>query len=73
MRRPSSPFLLFASLLALSCDHRAPAPGLVEHASFGVFFGGQIQERDEIPFTLDRAKLRQGFRIDFASRSSSPW
>jgi hypothetical protein len=34
-------------------------------ASFGVFYGGQVQQRKEIPFELDRTKQRQGFRIQF--------
>lgn len=35
------------------------------HAEFGVFFGGQVQERDEIPFELDAARQKQGFRVTF--------
>ncbi|MBX3182215.1 MAG: hypothetical protein KIT72_09825 [Polyangiaceae bacterium] len=34
-------------------------------ASFGIFYGGQVQERDEIPFEIDRAKQSQGFRLEF--------
>jgi hypothetical protein len=30
-----------------------------------VFFGGQIQDRSELPFELDDAKQRSGIRIDF--------
>lgn len=57
-------------LVAAGCEKPA-AEGLVEHASFGIFFGGQIQERNEIPFTLDRTKQRQGFRIAFRAPLSS--
>jgi hypothetical protein len=46
------------------CEKRAP-DGIVEHAGYGIFFGGQIQEREQIPFSLDRTKQRQGFRIEF--------
>jgi hypothetical protein len=56
--------LLCLGVLLLGCEQRE-RPGLIEHASFGIFFGGQIQEREEIPFQLDRTKQRQGFRIDF--------
>ncbi len=35
-------------------------------AVFGVFYGGQVQERDEIPFEIDRVKQSQGFRLEFA-------
>jgi hypothetical protein len=51
--------------LALGGGCRAPAeptPGVV--AQFGVFFGGQVQERSELPFELDRARQVQGFRIE---------
>jgi len=37
-------------------------------AKFGVFFGGQIQERREIPFELDGAKQTQGFRVEFGQK-----
>jgi hypothetical protein len=37
-------------------------------AKFGVFFGGQIQERREIPFELDGAKQTQGFRVQFGEK-----
>jgi hypothetical protein len=47
------------------CQREKP-PELVARASFGIFFGGQVQEREEIPFELDRAKQMQGFRIDFS-------
>lgn len=51
--------------LALAVGCRAPAEassGVV--AQFGVFFGGQVQERSELPFELDRARQVQGFRIE---------
>jgi hypothetical protein len=38
---------------------------LVERAAFGVFFGGQIQDRKELVFELDQTKQRIGIRIDF--------
>jgi hypothetical protein len=30
---------------------------------FGVFYGGQIQERQELPLELDRTRQLQGFRL----------
>jgi hypothetical protein len=47
-----------------SCDARGEGtpPGGVK-AEFGVFYGGQVQQLDEIPFELDAAKQRQGFRL----------
>lgn len=38
---------------------------LVERAQFGVFYGGQVQELDEIPFIIDRARQSHGFRLEF--------
>jgi hypothetical protein len=55
----------WVGLLALAaCEagaNNAEVAGV--HAQFGVFYGGQVQERDEIPLALDPAKQRQGFRI----------
>lgn len=53
--------LLFA---VLGCS-RAERDPLLERAAFGVFFGGQIQDRKELPFELDEAKQRIGIRLDF--------
>lgn len=49
----------------LSCTPKSDSDPLVERASFGVFFGGQIQDRKELPFELDPVKQQQGIRIDF--------
>jgi hypothetical protein len=55
---------LFACAVC-ACERDKPQD-LVARASFGIFFGGQVQEREEIPFELDRAKQTQGFRVDFS-------
>ena len=34
---------------------------------FGVFFGGQVQEREKIPLVVDRARQSIGIRLEFAS------
>jgi hypothetical protein len=60
--------LLARVLLALgllSCTPKSDPDPLVERAAFGVFFGGQIQDRKELPFELDPARQQQGFRVDF--------
>ena len=60
--------LALASLLGLvvlGCPAKSERDPLVERASFGVFFGGQIQDRKELPFELDQTKQRIGVRIDF--------
>lgn len=57
---------------AAACD-RPSAPALpVARAELGVFFGGQVQERKEIPFTLDRTKQIQGFRLTFHEPLRAP-
>jgi hypothetical protein len=57
--------LLVLGLVALGCKHPSGPDPLVLRATFGVFFGGQIQDRKELPFELDPAKQQQGIRIDF--------
>jgi hypothetical protein len=53
------------SLAASACAAPRQEPGKEPEARFGVFFGGQIQERREIPFELDRGKQALGFRVEF--------
>lgn len=59
--------LLALGLLALgmlACE-ASPARGeLVQQARLGVFFGGQIQQREELARVLDESQS-QGFRIVF--------
>lgn len=50
--------------LVAACS-RPPSSEATDRAEFGIFFGGQIQERDEIPFQLDATKQTQGFRVHF--------
>ena len=54
-------FVLFIA----GCDAKPEKDPLVERASFGVFFGGQIQDRKELAFELDQTKQRCGIRLDF--------
>lgn len=49
----------------LGCQSKPERDPLVERAAFGVFFGGQIQDRKELPFELDTAKQSCGIRVDF--------
>lgn len=53
------------ALCLLGCHSKPEPDPLVERAAFGVFFGGQIQDRKELPFELDPAKQSTGIRIDF--------
>lgn len=62
------PTLIALYALVLSGCRSQAEPELdpvVKSAMFGVFFGGQIQERVEIPFEIDKQKQAQGIRIEF--------
>lgn len=63
--RSRSSSLLVAALVASGC-HGTPQAEPV-HARFGVFFGGQVQEREEIPLIVDRARQSIGIRLEFDS------
>jgi hypothetical protein len=61
--------VLLASVVSvvgsLGCDPPRPKE-LIRRAEFGIFFGGQIQERRELPFELDKSKQTLGFRVEFS-------
>lgn len=52
---------LLAVGLVSACTQASKSP--IERAEFGVLFGGQVQERTEIPFELDASKQALGFVI----------
>ncbi len=73
MSAASTPLLaLLVGLSALGCSTKSDPDPLVERAAFGVFFGGQIQDRKELPFELDPSKQSSGFRIDFRAPLTRP-
>jgi hypothetical protein len=49
---------------AIGCRKRPETESV--KARFGVLFGGQIQERDEIPLILDRSRLSLVVRVEWA-------
>jgi len=54
-------------LLALAgCDAPGTPGARATRAEFGVLYGGQVQERDELPFELDESRQRFGFRLTLA-------
>ena len=57
------------ALLALACERSGP--GVVRTAEFGVFFGGQVQQLQEITKELDPARPRYGFRLTFRAPLAS--
>jgi len=56
-----------------SCKPEASTPesNRVE-AKFGLFFGGQIQQRLELPFELDSSRQAQGFQLMFREPVKRP-
>ena len=56
---------LFACAALLGCNGEAKSEAFVQRAQFGIFFGGQLQEREQIPFELDQSKQTHGIRIEF--------
>jgi hypothetical protein len=60
--------LVVAAALALTCGTgcRKREDRKDVSARFGVLFGGQIQEREEIPLVLDRSRLSLVVRIEWA-------
>jgi hypothetical protein len=70
-RRPLGAALLLLLALGAGCRARAEqSPALV--AKFGIFFGGQVQERNELPLEADRTRQSQGIRIDMDPPPSEP-
>jgi hypothetical protein len=62
--------LAAACLFAAACDEQGP-PSRVRAAKFGIFYGGQVQERSAMPFELDRAQQVQGIHLELAAASGS--
>lgn len=58
--------LAFTVALSSGCSRTEEPPERLGRAAFGVFFGGQVQQRQHVPFELDPAKQTVGFRIDFS-------
>jgi hypothetical protein len=70
-RRIALAMLCFSVLgVHLGCSRPEPAPGV--RARFGVFFGGDVQEREELPLIFDRSRQSHGIRLDFAEAPSTP-
>jgi hypothetical protein len=56
--------LAVAALLGAGCRRGTTEPDV--RVRFGVFFGGQVQEREQIPLVVDRARQTIGLRLEFA-------
>ena len=63
---------LSAALAVLVSACEKPSEPPVVRASFGVFFGGEVQERKELPLVLDRTRQAHGIRLDFRDPPERP-
>jgi hypothetical protein len=61
---------VLAALALAGCEKPSEAPAL--DARFGIFFGGQVQEREELPLVLDRTRQSHGIRLDFREPPERP-
>jgi hypothetical protein len=59
-------FSVALGLASCGCENRPTTSQKGPRAEFGVFFGGQVQQRAEIPFVVDGTQQIQGFRIDLS-------
>jgi len=58
------------AIALFGCNKPSDAPAV--DAKFGVFFGGQVQEREELPLVLDRTRQSHGIRLDFRDPPEAP-
>lgn len=58
--------------LGLACKPPASAPEPEVLAEFGIFYGGQVQEREQVPFDVDSTRQTQGFRLRLPSPPRQP-
>lgn len=61
--------LLFVLVACEGSRGRTPKPAA--RAEFGIFYGGQVQQRDELPLELDPARQQQGFRLTLPEAPST--
>lgn len=62
--------VVLAAHAVIGCAKPEKPPGV--RARFGVFFGGDVQEREDLPLVFDRSRQTHGIRIDFDQAPSSP-
>lgn len=69
-------FLAQLAVVLLSSGCRSKTTGTLERAEFGVFFGGQVQERERIPLVVGKQQehgIRLVFREPLARDVSVRW
>lgn len=74
-RRLATHLLVAATVLChgSACTTNPTAPlNEVASAQFGLFFGGQVQQRRELPKPLNQNQSDQGLRLEFRRRLTTP-
>jgi hypothetical protein len=64
--------VVLASLCGAACLERGEPSAPSVAAEFGIFYGGQVQERDQIPLDIDVTRQSQGFRLQIEPAPSEP-
>jgi hypothetical protein len=54
---------LLAIAFSVSCKRTTCAGDPGVKAEFGIFYGGQVQEREQLPLDVDGTRQTQGFRL----------
>lgn len=64
---PRRPLLALALGVAFAAGCRRGGAEPDVRVRFGVFFGGEVQEREQIPLVVDRARQMIGLRLEFTN------
>src|SRR5688572_22581252 len=64
--------LFLLAPLVLACERVDPQPHDLQRAQFGVFFGGEIQELQQVPLEPDHARQAIGIRLTFRTVPNPP-
>jgi hypothetical protein len=56
---------LWLALMLGACQEGGQPEPLVRKAEFGIFYGGQVQQRQQIPLEIDQTKQKQGIHLEF--------
>lgn len=64
--------LLWSAVAVSACEsimgpREAAEGGLVKRVELGVFYGGQVQQREQVPLVIDQAAQQFGFRVVFSA------
>lgn len=63
---------MISAVLVLGCERVDPQPHDLQRAQFGVFFGGEVQELQQIALEPDQARQTIGIRLVFRTPPDPP-